>query len=387
MALHQQGRIAAAESIYLDLLRARADDVDALHYLGVLRMGQGRRDQAVEYLRRSLDLAPANAHAWNSFGNVMLAGKNDAGAEQAYLNATRLKSDYAEAFYNLGNLYRRLRRRDAAVSAFQAALDLNPRFAGAYENLAMLFKRMERDDLRGAALRRWLVAEPDNPIARHMAAAHSREATPARASDAFVTQVFDRFAGTFDESLANLHYAAPGLLSAALSEVIPFAERRLAILDAGCGTGLCGPLLRSSARSLVGVDLSPGMLVKAAERRVYDELHESELVAFMRAHPDSYDVIVSADTLNYFGALEDPFAAASGALRDGGVFAFTLEAAPAADAGFRLHDHGRYSHGERFVRECLAASGFHLVQLEAGALRKEGGEDVAGHIVLARKKV
>jgi predicted TPR repeat methyltransferase len=53
------------------------------------------------------------------------------------------------------------------------------------------------------------------------------------------------------------------------------------------------------------------MLAKARERQVYDELHESELVAFMRARPREYDVVISADTLVYFGALEDAMSGAS----------------------------------------------------------------------------
>ncbi|NIR58985.1 MAG: methyltransferase domain-containing protein, partial [Gammaproteobacteria bacterium] len=50
------------------------------------------------------------------------------------------------------------------------------------------------------------------------------------------------------------------------------------ILDAGCGTGLCGPLLAPHARTLVGVDLSGGMIAKAEELAVYDELEVAELV-------------------------------------------------------------------------------------------------------------
>ena len=42
--------------------------------------------------------------------------------------------------------------------------------------------------------------------------------------------------------------------------------KALDILDAGCGTGLCGPLLAPYARRLVGVDLSDGMLKHAREK-------------------------------------------------------------------------------------------------------------------------
>jgi predicted TPR repeat methyltransferase len=386
LAHHQQGRLAEAESIYLQLLKMQPKDVDALHYLGVLRMKLGRPDDAIELIKRSLTLSPHNPDAWNNLGNLLLAGNNEKGAEFAYSTATQQKPDFAEAWYNLANLFRRALKRDEAVRCYRRVLDLNPKFAGAYENIAMLLLRVGRPDLTADVYQRWLAAEPDNPIARHMAAAYSSANAPQRADDAYVAKIFDRFADNFDEALANLHYTAPGLLTAALSEVISFAERRLVVLDAGCGTGLCGPLLRSSARQLVGVDLSKGMLAKAKERNVYDELHETELVAFMCAHPADYDVVISVDTLVYFGALEGAMSAAATALRPGGVLAFTLEAETIGSSErFRLHQSGRYSHSEDYVRECLEAAGFKVLLIEGGVLRQEAGADVLGHVVLARK--
>jgi predicted TPR repeat methyltransferase len=119
---------------------------------------------------------------------------------------------------------------------------------------------------------------------------------------------------------------------------------------------------------------------------VYDELHESELVAFMRAHPAGYDVVISADTLVYFGALEDAMNAAAGALKPGGVLAFTLEAEiVGSPEKFRLHKSGRYSHSADYARECLEAAGFRVLLIEGGVLRQEAGADVLGHVVLARK--
>jgi predicted TPR repeat methyltransferase len=385
-AHHQAGRLAEAESIYLELLRRDANDVDALHYLGVLRMGQGRPDEAIGLLRKALPLAPRNALIWNSLGSVLSRANNLPAAEFAFQNATQIKPDYAEAWYNLANLLRGLQRNDVAAQCYQRVIDLDPRFPGAYENVAMLLKRMGRDDLAADAYRKWLAAEPENPIARHMAAAHQTAQTPARAADGFVSQLFDRMAPNFDASLAALEYAAPGLLVAALSKVIALGAGRLVILDAGCGTGLCGPLLRSSARSLVGVDLSAGMLAKARERAVYDELHESELVTYMRARPAETDVVICADTFVYFGALEEAFGAAAEILRPGGALAFNVEAEPEDSAdNFRLHGHGRYSHGERYVRSCLADSGFNDARIEPAAIRKEAGADVRGYIVVATK--
>jgi len=382
---HQQGRLAEAESIYRELLSARSNDADALHYLGVLRMKQGRREEAIELVKHSLRVAPRNADAWNNLGNMLSTGNDPSATELAYLHATNLKPGLLAPWYNLGNLMRRQQRREEAVRYFQRVIELDPRFAAAYENLAVLLQRMGRPDLAAEAFRGWYRADPTNPIARHMAAAGDGTAAPQRADDAYVVTMFDRGAEAFEKTLAGLQYAAPSLLAAALADFIPFAERRLAVLDAGCGTGLCAPLLRSSARLLAGVDLSAGMLAKARERNLYDELHEAELVAFMRAHVAAYDLVVSADTLVYFGALEQAMGAAAAALTPGGILAYTLEAEPTgSDEKYRLHSHGRYAHSEGYVRACLAGAGFEVLRLEPGVLRKEGGTEVHGHIVIAK---
>ena len=384
--LHRKGRLAEAEAIYLRLLRSRPNDVDALHYLGVLRMNQNRNEQAIELVQRSLRLAPRNFHAWNNLGNLLISMDDEDGAEKAYSNATNIHPQFAEAWYNLGNLFRRKRRPDDALASYRRVIDSNPRFALAYENLALLLYRMGRHDLAGETYRKWLEVEPENPTARHMVAAHSDSNTPARAADEYVATMFDGFAETFDTNLARLNYAAPQLLASALAEVVRFSESRLTILDAGCGTGLCGPLLRSTAEKLSGVDLSSGMLARAEARKVYDELHEGELVAFMRAHPDSYDVVISADTLVYFGVLEDAMTAAAAALKPGGVLAFTVEAAPAdAAEDFSLKPHGRFVHAREYVRRCIEDAGLEVLQIEHGVLRKEMGVDVNGHVTLARK--
>src|SRR5215471_10583944 len=59
--------------------------------------------------------------------------------------------------------------------------------------------------------RAWLEEEPDNPIARHYLIACTGTDVPARASDAFVEAVFDRFAASFDSRLEGLLYRAPEL--------------------------------------------------------------------------------------------------------------------------------------------------------------------------------
>ena len=190
----------------------------------------------------------------------------------------------------------------------------------AYEVLGRLLVRLERRAEAEAVFRRWQQACPDDAAARHMLAALSGEAVPDRAEQDYVRQVFDQFAERFDVTLQKLDYRAPQLVAAALGELLGTARRDRAILDAGSGTGLCGPLLRPFARRLVGVDLSAGMLERAKRRGLYDALITADLVEFLNETSERYDAIVSADTLNYFGDLEPVLSAAKQCDRTGRVF-------------------------------------------------------------------
>ena len=159
------------------------------------------------------------------------------------------------------------------------------------------------------------------------------------------------------------------------------------MLDAGCGTGLCGPLLRPYARRLVGVDLSAGMLAKAKEQDVYDDLVKAELTAFLGGVSQAFDLIASADTLVYFGALNPVLAAAATALRPGGRFVFTLERVEDEHPpdGFRLHPHGRYSHTGDYLTRAMAEAGLTACSIKSAVLRKEIGQAVSGIVVVASK--
>jgi predicted TPR repeat methyltransferase len=234
----------------------------------------------------------------------------------------------------------------------------------------------------------WLRADPGNPVARHLLAACIGKGVPARASDGFVAGDFDRFAETFDDVLGGLEYRAPALVGAALERIDGAPRGELAILDAGCGTGLLAPHLRPYARRLVGVDLSPKMLEKAAKRALYDATVVAELTAFLRTSPQAFDIVASSDTLNYFGDLREVLAAARASLRPGGRLVFTLEHAVREEevpAGYRLHPGGRYMHARPYVLATLADAGFEVVAAEPAALRREGDAYVDGLVVAARR--
>jgi predicted TPR repeat methyltransferase len=298
--------------------------------------------------------------------------------------AIALEPRQALFHYSSAMLWLRCGKPEMALPLLQVALALDPNFTQAH--LARIRAiRMAQPTTALLAMNTWLAREPDNPVAQHYRAVYSGE-VPLRASDAFVRSVFDNYAASFDAHLGRLGYRAPQLLAAALAQVVGEPMAALDVLDAGCGTGLCGPLLRPFARRLVGVDLAEAMLAKARERDLYDELSAGELTAFIAARLRSYDAIVSADTLVYFGELGAVAHAAQGALREGGIFAFSLErSAEATELGYRLEDHGRFSHHPDYVRRVLSDAGLAVSRIDAATPRNEGGVPVAGLVVVARK--
>lgn len=418
--LQQAGRPKEAATIYEAVLRTFPDHPDALHFLGLTRFALKDTAGAVDLIRRALALAPDYVDARINLGNILLHQGHYDNAEQVYREALALKPDNVLAWNNLGLALKGLGRWREAIaalteavsqapdspefsqnlgkaccavgdftegaSAFRKALDLRPYEAAAYQNLCRTLYILKEDREAERVVRRWLEHDPDNPTARHLLASYSKQDIPARASDAYIRETFNSFAEIFDEVLGNLDYRAPGLVAETLAGQLGAGGRLPAVLDAGCGTGLCGPLLRPHAVHLTGADLSAKMLDRARKREVYDQLVEAELTEFLSGNPDRFDAIVSADTLVYFGALTEVIGAAHGALRAGGVFVFTLEkAADDVPEGFTIGTHGRYSHSAAYVRDQLGAAGFRIPLMVSEVLRQESGEPVAGLLVLAAK--
>ena len=324
-----------------------------------------------------------------NLGNMLTGTDDPEGGAEAYARVTDLAPGMWQGWFNRATCLRRLRRLPEAMDCLKTAISLKPDHDDAYEKLGTILYRAGKTEEMAALYADWVKYNPDNPTARHLYAAAAGHAVPDRASDEFVRNTFDGFAENFDENLQELGYRAPLLLQQALDRHAGPAEgaTKVDILDAGAGTGWCGPFLRTRARTLVGVDLSSGMLDKARARGHYDELVVMELCEFMRGRPAAFDIVLSADTLCYFGALEEAMAGARDCLRRGGLLGFTVERWESAgpEHRFRMAPHGRYLHADPYVAAVLRAAGFELLEMTHAVLRVELGDDVNGLVVVARR--
>ena len=383
---HENGRSEEALALIERSIALAPGQPDWYSNLGVVRQARGDLEGAIAAYRQAIALAPEHANAHGNLGVLLKVQGNLPDAEVAYRRAIELNPGHADAYHNLAVLLSATDRAKEAVSCYCRALTLKPHYPEARRALALAYCLLGQRELAIQVCEEWLKDDPASPIAQHTLAACSGRDVPSRASDEYVRLVFDSFSNSFEAKLARLQYRAPSLVAESLARSGVEPARNLDIADLGCGTGLCGPLLAPFARRLIGVDLSAGMLKHAEEKNVYDELFQFELTAYLHDNPAAFDVVVTADTLVYFGALEEVVAAGARALRPGGLFIFTVEEAvdPVNADRYVLQPHGRYNHGAAYVERLLAGAGLQPT-FDRAELRMESGVPVPGLVVRAAR--
>ncbi|MHB1099179.1 MAG: tetratricopeptide repeat protein [Burkholderiales bacterium] len=415
LSSHMAGDLPLAEAIYRAILEEIPDQPDALHFLGILMHQRDRSDAGLDLVVRSLQLAPHRADWHNDMGNMLVERGLFSPAAEAFLKAIQLEPENPVVWNNLGSVLEKLGQHDDAESAFGKAVALDPEFPDPLNNLGNLLTSKGREveaahhycrayvlaplegkpkSMLGIAYcklgriseaaeiyRQWMMEEPDNPTPYHLYASCSGLDVPERASNAYIEKIFDEFSAHFDVKMKQLSYQGHRLIQNALARVLQ-PGGKLTGLDAGCGTGLCGPLIRPYFTHLAGVDLSSGMLEVARRQGVYDELSRMELTGYLASRPGGFDVIVSADTLIYFGSLGEVLGLARQALKPGGLLIFTIEEAEDGN-DYTINPNGRYSHGRAYLQIVLVENGFELLACEAGMARFEFGKPVDCLVVTA----
>lgn len=340
-----------AEAAYRSAILRRPDFIEAQTNLGNCLMEQDKRDEAVEYFQGLVETAPEDS------GFVF---------------------NLANALYDIGDLM-------MAIKHYRRAIEIEPDLTAARENLGRTLLDVARVDDAAEVWAQWLEHEPHNAVARHLVWATSPGSIPERCDDDYIRQTFDAdFARNYDRQLERIDNRGPALIEQAVQK-LNLNRHDLRILDAGCGTGLCADAMGPLASSLIGVDLSAEMIAEAAKRKRYDRLLIRELTGFLEDWNDGFDLVVSGDTLCYFGKLEPVLAGIARCLLPGGHLVFTVEAleSEVEDTPFDLQPSGRYRHSESYLQQCLERAGLTVLEIARESFRKERGYAVPGLLVTA----
>ena len=148
-------------------------------------------------------------------------------------------------------------------------------------------------------------------------------------------------------------YRLPFLLAQTLKTLNESKSASKDVLDLGCGTGAMASVLAKYSRpdgSLTGADVSPEVLKYAENQGKYTALREDDLISFCRSRENAkrYDLIVCMDVLFGFSDLTPVFKAVKQALKEDGLFVFSI--LPLTDNGlFFKFDSGLFYHTADYV--------------------------------------
>jgi tetratricopeptide (TPR) repeat protein len=132
--MHQQGKLADAESIYREVLQRQPNYFDALHLLGVIALQTQHTELGVELIRKAIGLNANVAAAHSDLGVALTELKLPAEALASCNKAIALKPDFAEGYNNRGNALMDLKRPAEALASFDTAIALKPDYAKALNN-------------------------------------------------------------------------------------------------------------------------------------------------------------------------------------------------------------------------------------------------------------
>lgn len=121
---HQSGELAHAERLYREVLAHDPNHPKAAFLLGVLGMGSGRFDEAVEMFTRAATLEPSEAVFHMNLGGALRRVGRYPEAATALGRAIALKPDLAEAHYHLGLLRAKTNDPNGAIASLERAAEL-----------------------------------------------------------------------------------------------------------------------------------------------------------------------------------------------------------------------------------------------------------------------
>lgn len=143
-------------------------------------------------------------------------------------------------------------------------------------------------------------------------------------------KIYADWADSYDKDVADWGYATPGRIAMALRQT--GANVNKAVLDYGCGTGLCGLALKSVGFDVIdGTDISAEMLEKAQARAVYRALWKGEAGTLGHIGAGDYSAIAACGVVSLGAAPPEALDLLVSALAPGNLLAFSYNEATMSD--------------------------------------------------------
>jgi tetratricopeptide (TPR) repeat protein len=163
-ALFDAGDFAAAREAALEALSRDPDDCELLRLAGVAGVELGA-DDAVDHLRRAVELDPRDARAWHELGDALATDGFTGEAAAAFRRALELDPDDEAALTALGHIEAAMGRTDSAIGHLADAARRTTGASTAAISLVEMYKSVGRPEEALAAAVQIADARPDDVLA------------------------------------------------------------------------------------------------------------------------------------------------------------------------------------------------------------------------------
>jgi len=103
--LQLAGNLPAAEEIYKQVLEQDPDSADGNHLLGLIKSDQDKNDEALELIRKAIDLKPNAAPFHHNIAGIFRRMGSLSQAEQEFRIAIELDPGYGEAYQGVSEMF------------------------------------------------------------------------------------------------------------------------------------------------------------------------------------------------------------------------------------------------------------------------------------------
>lgn len=163
--LLRSGRAAEAEKAYDQALKLSPDIAETLTNRATLRRELGRRDAALEDVRRAIAVDAAYVPAWGLYGALLMEARNFREAAMAFGKIDSLGKATAEYLVSLGEAQAEMGGVEGGLKTLARAEALDPKLVRMCLSTAKVLGRKGDVDKAMVYLERALQVEPANPVA------------------------------------------------------------------------------------------------------------------------------------------------------------------------------------------------------------------------------
>ena len=140
-----QKKFVEAEEICLKVL-SETDSSDANHIIGCIRMSEGKFDESISYINKSLQHNQDDIGALISLGCALSSKKDYPASIKIYKKIISLKNGISQVHFYLGESYRQIQKFNESLKSFKECLSITPDHIGCQLMVGIIYEELKKFD-------------------------------------------------------------------------------------------------------------------------------------------------------------------------------------------------------------------------------------------------